>query len=454
MPDTAQLHKRAEESFNKRQYDYARDLYLQVLLLDPDDAHARMALKATLMKKFQEQGATGKITVMGKKAQLEVQLKATKDLAKKIEICQSYLSIDPNNSKVRTVLAEALLALGHSNGAAAEAEMAIKDDRANVSAAKTLVSAYINVNKLKEAEQILMTIQSTVKEDRDLEKFQRDLAARQTMKAGFEDGGGKAADYRNVIKNSGEAANLEADKRLIQTDAALVKKVEELKAEMAGAPTDARIPKRIGDLYFEIKKDYTSARDWYKKASQLAPQDSVLRDKVDDCALRLFDQQVEAAKKSGDPKLKEIQLNQLKFTIQSFERRVQDRPTDMGLRFELGKAYYIGSMIDKAIGEFQQSVKDPKKKADSQFFLGKAFQKKKMFDMADKQYAMAVDGVLSQDRRLEILYNRAVCNHEAGKKDQAITLGKEIMEIDISYKDVSALVDRWVGESSTGTPSV
>ena len=40
MPDTSQLHKRAEESFNKRQYGYARDLYLQILLLEPDDARA------------------------------------------------------------------------------------------------------------------------------------------------------------------------------------------------------------------------------------------------------------------------------------------------------------------------------------------------------------------------------------------------------------------------------
>ncbi len=443
MPDTSQLHKRAEESFNKRQYDYARDLYHQILLLDPDDTHARQALKVTLIQKFKEGGATGKITLIGKKAQLEVQLKSTKDVAKKMEICQTFLNIDPTNSKVRTILADALLSQGHSNGAAAEAEMAMKDDPTNVGAAKILVSAFINVSKLKEAEQILTRIQSLVKEDRDLEKLQRDLAARQTMKQGFEDTSGKAADYRSAMKDSGKASDLEADKRLIQTDAAFTKKVEELQAELAENPTDARIPKRVGDLYFEIRKDYTSARDWYKKASQLSPQDSVLRDKVDDCSIRLLEVQVDNAKKANDPKLKEILVNQLKFQIQSFERRVQDRPTDMGLRFELGRSYYTGGLVDKAIGEFQQAVKDPKKKSDAQLYLGMAFQKKKMFDMADKQYSQSIDGVLSQERRLFILYNRAICNKEAGKKDQAVALGQQIMEIDIGYKDISALVDEW-----------
>src|SRR6185295_10081707 len=148
---------------------------------------------------------------------------------------------------------------------------------------------------------------------------------------------------------------------------------------------DAKLPKKIGDLYFEKKKDYAAARDWYKKASQLAPQDSVLRDKVDDCDLKLWEVKVAAATKAADPKLNELRLGQLKAHIASFERRVSDRPTDMGLRFELGKAYYLGTMNDKAISEFQQSVKDPKKKSQSHLFLGKAFQKKKMFDMADKR---------------------------------------------------------------------
>lgn len=443
MPDTSQLHKRAEESFNKRQYDYARDLYREIIRIDPDDSKAHMALKATILSKFKEQGATGKIRLIAMKGQVEVQLKTTKDPAKRVEVCLDFLNNDPTNAKVRTVLAESLIALNHHGGAAAEADMAVKDDPSNVGAAKTLVQAYISVNKLKEAQQILERVASLVKEDRDLEKLQRDLAARQTMKAGFEDTAGKAADYRNVIKNQSQAADLEQDKKLIQTDAAFQKKVEELQAEMAEAPTDARTPKRIGDLYFELKKDYASARDWYKKASQLAPQDSVLRDKVDDCSIRIFDVQVDNAQKANDPKLKEIQLNRLKFVINSFERRVADRPTDMVLRFELGKAYYIGSLIDKAIGEFQQSVKDPKKKSDSQLFLGRSFQKKKMYDMADKQYAMAIEGVLSQERRLEILYNRAICNKEAGKKDQAIALGKEIMEIDIGYKDIAQLVEEW-----------
>ena len=70
---------------------------------------------------------------------------------------------------------------------------------------------------------------------------------------------------------------------------------------------------------------------------------------MDDCDLRAALVKVEQAQKANDPKLNELKLAHLKATIASYERRVMDRPTDMGLRFELGKAYYIGTMNDKAV---------------------------------------------------------------------------------------------------------
>lgn len=447
--EVAALYKRADEAFQKHNYDYARDLFQQILLFAPDHEKAHEALRVTLIRKFQEQGATSKIKLIAMKGQIEVQLKATKDPQKRSEICLKFLNDDPTNAKVRAILADSLLTLGHSNGAAAEGRMALQDEPTNITALKTLVQAYRNTGKVKEAQSALDRVASLVKDDRDLERLQRDLAAMETMGKGFSQG--NSTDFRKALKNADQAEELEKRTKLIQSDADFQRLVTELQDEMKQNPTDAKLPKKLGDLYFEKKKDYTAARDWYKKASQLAPQDSVLRDKVDDCDLKIWELKVAAATKANDPKLNEIRLNHLKAHIASFERRVADRPTDMGLRFELGKAYYMGTMNDKAISEFQQSVKDPKKKSDSHFFLGKAFQKKKMFDMADKQYVLAEQDVLSQDRRLEIMYNRAKLAAEAGKTPFAIELGNKIIEIDINYKDIATLVEKWGGGSGASS---
>jgi tetratricopeptide (TPR) repeat protein len=445
MADTSALYKRAEEAFQKNNFDYAKEMFKQILALDPDHAQARKALYATIVKKFQHQGATGKIALMAKRGQFEVQLKTTKDAGKKIQFCHDFLDVDPQNSKARTTLADLLLGLNHFNGAAAEAEMALAAEPTSSAAAKILVSAYIQLGKLKEAQGLLEKVASLVSSDRDLEKLQRDLAARQTMKKGFEDATGKEG-YRSALKDSGKAAELEKDHKILQNEADIQALITKLEEEHHNDPTDARIPKKIGDVIFDKRKDWKAAAEWYKKASQLAPQDSVLRDKVDDCQLKLLDAAVEAAQKTGDPaKIKEARANKLRAQIQSFERRVGDRPTDMGLRFELGRAYLGAgpSFVDKSIAEFQQSVRDPKRKSQSHLYLGMAFQVKKLFDMADKQYQLSEEGVLDQNQKLTILYNRAKCNAEGGKLPAAIDLGKRIMEIDISYKDISALVDQW-----------
>ena len=445
MADTPEesdpIFKRAEEAFKKRNYDYAKELFVQMLLVKPDSAKAREALRATVIKKFQEQGATSRLKMMAVKGQFEIQYKSTKDQNKRAELCVKYLLDDPTNSKVRALLGETLLGLGHMHGAASEARMALESDGTNVAAAKTLVAAYKSLKKVKEAQAILEKVSQLAPGDRDIERLQRDLAAMQTMNAGFED----AKDFRDVVKNKGQAEELEKKQHLIQSDSDFDAVVKNLDEELAANPADARIPKRLGDLYYEKKKDYAAASKWYAKAAQLAPQDSVLRDKVDDCQLKQMEVQIEATPKT-DPKHPELRTAHLKFKIQSYERRVADRPTDMGLRFELGRSYFTGGLTDKAIGEFQQAVRDPKRQVDSLFYLGRAFHKKKMFDMADKQLSQAADKVLSQERKLEIWYYRMHCNKDAGKKDQALNLGQQIMESDITYKDVAELVEKWTNE--------
>src|SRR5262245_25462384 len=158
MPTDAEvdaLYKRADEAFQKHNYDYARDLFHQILIFKPDHEKAHEALRVALIRKFQEQGATSKIKLIAMKGKIEVELKATKDPTKRSDVCLKYLNDDPTNAKVRAILAESLLVLGHSNAAGAEARMALLDEPVNVNALKILVQAYRNTGKVKEAQSAL-----------------------------------------------------------------------------------------------------------------------------------------------------------------------------------------------------------------------------------------------------------------------------------------------------------
>ncbi len=453
MSDIPALYKRAEEAFQKRNYDYARDLFLNILQLEPDHEKAHESLYATCLQKNKETGGAGRLKLMALQSKVQIELAAAKNNpAKRVELLQKYLCDEPTNAKLRTAAAEALKSLGRWGGCAAQARIALANDPKAIPAAKLIVEACIHLGRIEEAQKHLDKILVFIHDDRDLTKMQRDLSAKQAMKnANLEEAGtGSGKDgYRSTLKDQKTAEELEKAQHLIVTEADLALIVEKFKGEADANPTDARIPRKIGDLIAEKKKDYAEARTWYQKASQLAPQDSVLRDKVDDCSLKILDAEIDAATKAADPKLAELKKKRLEILIQSFERRVADRPTDMALRFELGKSYYQagGAMTDKAIGEFQQSVKDPKKKRDSHIYLGMSFQRKKMYDMAEAQYIKAEDeggSVLNQATQLSIWYNRAICLAEAGKHADAVSLGKKIMEQDISFRDISAKVDQWL----------
>ena len=257
MPTDAEidsLYKRADEAFQKHNYDYARDLFQQILLFKPDHEKAHEALRVSLIRKFQEQGATSKIKLMAIKGKIEVQLKATKDPQKRMEICLKFLNDDPTNAKVRAILAESLLILGHSNGAAAEGRMALQDEPTNVIALKTLVQAYRNTSKVKEAA-VRPGPRLDAREGRprpraaparpgghaDHER-RLQLGQRRRLPKGPEElrpgrGARKADEAGPVGRRFPEAPGSSQQ-------------------EMDDAPTDAKLPKKVGDLYFEKKKDY------------------------------------------------------------------------------------------------------------------------------------------------------------------------------------------------------
>lgn len=437
------LLKRADEAFQKRNYDYARDLYMTVVAKEPNNEKAHLGLFGTCVTKIKEQGGKGKLSQMAGEKMFQGQLMTVKsNPAKRVDISLKYLMDDPNNSRARTALASGYADQNIWVAAAINAEIAFKIDNKNVEAAKIMVLGLTKQGKIKEAQEILAKVQSMAGDDRDIEKLQRELAAQESAKA-FD---GKTDDYRQSLKNKGQAAQLEKNTQLIKTEEDFVAFIEHMTEQMAANPNDYHMPAKVAQTYFEFKKDFKTAKSFYQKASALNPQDTTLKDKIEDCDLKLWDAQVEAAKAANAPNLKDLMTGRLQAMIAAYQRRVADRPTDMAIRFELGKAFFQGGLVDKAMSEFQQSSKDPKKKVMSHYYLGICFQKKKMFDLADRQFAMSEEagaGVLQQNLLLDIWYNRAKSNAEAGKKDKAKEFGSKIMEVDISFKDIGTLMEEW-----------
>lgn len=444
MSDVSQVYQKAEQMFQKGQIDYAISLWMQCILQDPNHEPSHLAWRAAVLKRIQQKGAPSRIKLVTLNAKTQGALKVTKDARKKMEICLAHLNEDPGNAGVRATLAEALLEAGYYDGAISEARMALEGDGKSLPAWLTLGAAYKAKGMTAEAQEAYEKALQIKPEDREIQRELRNLAAMDSMRrTGLE----TAKDYRDVIKDKEKAAELERAQHLVKTEDEIVAELRKLYAEYKANPQDLRAARKLADFLFDRKKDYKNARVMYQKCIELAPQDSFFKDRADDCAIRHYETTLKALEARNDPRAGEIRAQKLKFEIASYERRVRDRPTDMALRFELGRLYFeMPELTDKAIAEFQQAVKDPKKKTDAHIYLGLCFQRKKLYDLADGQFRAAEEGFVPDEKRLSIWYYRAVCAAEAGNLDSALELGKKIMQEDISYRDMSQKVSEWMAQ--------
>jgi tetratricopeptide (TPR) repeat protein len=434
------LYDRGKEAFAKRNYDYAIELFRQILALAPNHVDARKALRICEVKKFEDIGYPSKFTTMALSAKSETSLRMQKTPDKAIETCEAHLARDPRNVRIRIALGQALIEARHIDGAIAELEMARELQPENADLLGLLGRVYTQKQRVAEARACLNKAISLKPEDRLLLKARNDLEAIATMAKGYE-----KDDYKEAMMNKDQAAKLEQDQHIQIDENQVAASTLDLDQQIAVATTErdkVKLLKKKAEM-LEVSGNIDAAQAAYQAALNIDRADSMLRDKVENIQVRKLEAALVAAQEKAAPgnaaatsQLKQLRAEKLKFELVAWERRVKDRPTDIAAHFEFGKRLYASAMVDKAIAEFQMTVKDPKHKIDSYLFLGMSFRYRNLHDVAAAQFQKALEsGELTQDKELAIRYEMAK-TLEPVSPQKALEEFKRIMEQDINYKDV------------------
>lgn len=454
MLDTEKLYSKAQEAFDKRNYDYAIDLARQIVELEPGHPKARHILRSAQIKKCESQGtrpsAVGAV-ITGLVPFIKVVIyKIINKPGKILPAAEDFISRNPYSIWVRTTLADALYKLNYLESAINEFEGTVVFDPRRLHTLKSLGKLYLAVKDGKKAQQYFQAVLSINPSDLDAPRALKDIAALSTLKDG---GWSGARSSRDLIKDKGVAVQLERDSQMVK-DSDIpeeVKRLNNLVAQNPDSPDNIKHLKRIGELY-QRQFNYEAAIETYQKAIQLNPSDGALKIKIGDIKILTLDRDIKSSqqKLQADPNnqalkqaLQKIRQEKRQFQIEEYRRRVQLHPTDMALRFQLGAALYAGNFLDEAIAEFQNSVRDSKRKTDSLLYIGRCFMAKKIYDMAISQFTKALEGgMLSAEQTKDIHYNLGV-SYEANKNpEQALSEYKKIIEIDINYKDTMKKIEQ------------
>ncbi|MEM1211230.1 MAG: tetratricopeptide repeat protein [Planctomycetota bacterium] len=451
--------RHAETTADARNYDYCVELYISGLRHQPDNLRRHEELREVAMRRKLAKGK--KPGLMGVKSVGPSQVD-------KMLTAEKAASLDPTNYSLyvkfmdEAAAAEAEEPELHLGEVAYRAGLIAMEMMGPVKNAKVWIKLRDNFHAIHQYDKAIECCRRAVSlkpndssllgdlKDLEAEKY----AAKSSEKS--EEGDG----FRGNIKGSEEQELQRAAQATTSSGDALDRLITARRSELEENPEDPDLVTKLVDALLK-KEQAEPEKEAIALLKRTAEQSGQYRFKVraGDVAMRQFNRVIRQLraklKKSPDDTLKQ-QLQQvmgqkLKFELKEYGDRVDHYPTDLTLKFELGKRQFMARQYDDAIGSFQQAKDDPKNKAQAHYYLGKAYLEK---GWSDEAIETLDDGIklhpaTSDPLAKEMRYDKMIAcvgvaesNQKTEMAEEAERLASELLKTDINYKDIRAQRDR------------
>jgi tetratricopeptide (TPR) repeat protein len=288
----------------------------------------------------------------------------------------------------------------------------------------------------------------------DLATELKNLGAMDTMESA---GYSKGSSFRDQIRNKDKQTLLmmgEKDHADLDAHAALIHEAE---AAYQAEPHDSGKAMRLVDALEKTEhpdfegKAIDLLQEWYDKTKQFR-----YRQRVGQIHIKQLNR-MERGKREAltqDPKNEELRKDytqfmreKFEFELKEFELASQAYPTEMRLRFEMGKRLYSLSRFEDAIPVLQQVRSDPKFRVDAGNLLGMSFLRLNYLDEADDTFGTLIKDyqLRGDEKSKEMYYWRAYVLEQKGLKPEALAHYSQVAQWDFNYRDARARMKRLQG---------
>ncbi len=273
----------------------------------------------------------------------------------------------------------------------------------------------------------------------------RDLAGRLTIARGKYE---QADSFRESIRDAESQKLLHDAERMRQGSETLESLIAAAKKEWEAAPTVAAKLNAYIDALLKADRDvedqtaievllnvYGTAKNYSLKA------------KADDIRLRVLkrtvDALIERARTSGSADDKQqarlAQSEMREESLKIFRERVEQYPTDLRLKYLLGRALFESGEFDEAIPVLQIAQQDPRTRVRCQLMLGRSFFERSNFTQAVAILSDALDKYeLVDDASKSLLYWLGRSAEAAGIVERARDAYGRLLRQDYNYMDGDA----------------
>jgi tetratricopeptide (TPR) repeat protein len=448
--DLRELYQKGNTALQRQNFDYAIAILAQVLQKEPAFFEARQALRAAQFKKYGTGGGFFKKVLGGASSQPAIakgQMTVRKNPIEALRIAEEILTGDPNSTGAHKLVAEAALAADMPRTACLSLEILLKDNARDFDLSMQYGEALTRAGQVPKAEAVYSELLRLYPHKGEVATALKDLSAQTTLSEGgydaLADGTGS---YRDVLKNKEEAVQLEQEHRTVKTEDVAERLIAEYEAQLQREPNNLKRLRDVAELYTQ-KKQYDRALQYYERIRGTEGGDSSIERAIADTTLRRFNHLLENLDQSAPDyaeQLAALQKEKDTWELTECQKRVENYPTDLQIRFDLGQLYLKNKRITEAIQEFQKAQNNPARRLASMGCLAQCFAARGMNDLAARKLQEALKEKPGfDDEKKDLIYQLGCVLEKMGKADEAIEQFKQIYEADIGYKDVAAKVDAY-----------
>jgi len=427
-----------------KNYGYAIQLLQTILKSHPEFLTARQLLRKSAIAKTAGKKSLLSGLSVASFSSIKIQSQLKKDPLSALDALEKSLETDPQNPQLNQLLKDAALAANLPDIAAFALETIVEASPKDTKALHELGQHYLKFGAPEKAVPIFQRLLEISPNDLAAIKGSKDAAASSSMKSG---GWDKAeSTYRDLIKDKDQAVALEQQSRVVRSEEMIDNLLAELhaKAEAEGENCTVDTARRIAELH-EQKEDWENATN---------NSDMALVRKASDLQIRQFDLAIEAREQfieanPGTPEsdgyaaeLESLKKQRADLALEAARSRVEQNPTDLQLRFELGEILVDLENWQEAIPELQKARQNPNVRMRAMSLLGQCFTARGMLDLAAKTLSDAVAELLVMDAvKKDVIYNLGLVYEKMGDAQKTVDCMKQIYEVDYGYRDVAKRVE-------------
>jgi len=437
-------------------YEYAIEMYLQGLAMDPEAVDAHQTLRDISMKRKASGGkAIGMLAAM--------KLRSGKDDQENLLNAEKLLAFDPGNTDHMLRMVESAVTGGYWDTVMWIGAILL---RANADSPKPdfnkyikLKNAYMKIGRWDKANETMKYAVAMRPDDSDLAREARDIAATNAMKQGGYDKGGsfrdsvkdmdrqkdlmtQDTDVRSMDVLGAQIAIAEKDWQADPNESGKLMKLIDLLAKTDQAEHENRAIELLESAYESTKQFRFRQRAGQIIMGQLSRMERHKRAEIS------ANPNDEAKKKEYQEFLKDRAERELSI----FQEATENYPTDMGLRYQLAARMFALGRHSEAIPIFQQARSDPKYRVPAAVALGQSFLEAGFVDEAVDTLKDLIDGyeIKNDSKFIEMSYWYGRALEKKGDNQSALKAYSGVAQANFNYRDVQARIKRLRGGGGNG----